>query len=114
MSGPKKLANGKWFISAGRFSVHGNSKTEVVEAALKELEDRASHEDRGYIVCKNGTMLALYWEYGSFGYDIIHPGERVPEDSVIKRVSRNIGEKTFDEVVQRAKAHAEQCYGGIA
>jgi hypothetical protein len=109
----EKLLGGKVRIIVGRYNVTGKSKKEVTESALEELEQMTEHCERGYLICGNGTVLAIYWDVGSFGYDIVHQGQRLAPDGLIRVPSSAWGNRTFEEAVEHAKNHAEQCYGGV-
>lgn len=109
----EKLLGGKVRIIVGRYNVTGKSKKEVTESALEELERITKHDDRGYVACGDGTVLAIYWGGYRYGYDIVHPGIGVGSDGAIRAPSSSWGENSLEEAIQHAREHADQCFGGV-
>lgn len=91
----------------GQFSAEGQGKTAAVAALHEQIA--AYSVRRAYIATVDGTILAVYQTPGGvWGYDHARDmGERTYPCSTW-------GAKTYEQAVQQATDHANQCYGGVA
>jgi hypothetical protein len=82
------------------------------EAKQKLLDcigrQQSAQISRKYIVCNDGTMLAVYFNNG-WCYDIIHP----ESDRGFCSSTHFADDCDYSDAVKAARSHAEQSYGGI-
>lgn len=83
----------------------GASRAEALANLLHMLDEASQNTDHRYIYTRDGVLLACYYRAGSWGYDIVRQGEMVTPSCW--------GSSSLSEVIERARAHAEQSYGGV-
>lgn len=90
----------------GVTSAEGPTAADAKQALLTQLAELAENRfKRAYVFCGDGTVLAVYHTIGGFAYDIT--------DAKRAQSSGCLTSSSFDAVVEQAKRHAEQSYGGV-
>lgn len=93
-------------------SGHG-TVSRLKKAFRKQLADRIAegfraieNTSKAFIGCKDGTVLCVLFELGSWGYRIAGPERKWASGSTVTG--------GFKDAIEYAEKHAEQCFGGVA
>lgn len=88
-------------------AIEGDSISDAKSNLLGYLHAIEEHHGtRRYLVCGDGTILAIHWFGTGWAYDIFG-GERTFKSSCMAR------ETDLETFTAQARAHAEQSYGGV-
>lgn len=96
-------------VSGGTYARTATAGARRLRSVIQEQIDVAlsdARAERWIIGAQNGTVLVIEQRHGTYQYTISGPNRQ--------HASSAMGPDSFEETRDRARRHAEQCYGGVA
>jgi hypothetical protein len=98
---------GQILATLGSLTTGGPTKTEAADRLLAEAAEAYASVQHAYVFTQHGEILAVHFQYGQWGYDIVR------QDGPSYCPSCWGCASSFADTLDRACRHADQSYGGV-